>query len=627
MFSSSAILKGMFIRQTSTKHKKSNTTYIKHQLVESYRTDKGPRQRVIMELGTLTLPKSDWRKLAAVLESRLAGQESLFAEDTTIGEAADAAMKHYHFVQTKAQEKQQRHEQRDLVTVDLQSIASSEHRSLGPELVAHAFWDRLGFNQILQDCGLSTKQQALAQAVVIGRLVAPSSDLASWNWLRNQTALVELLPVDLSSIRKDAVYEIADILLAHKDRIEKALRDREAILFPSQTTLFLYDLTNTYFEGQCKNNALAKRGKSKEQRADRPLVTLALVVDQRGFPIFSRIYGGNQSEPQTLPEILEHLYVPEEPHLFAQERPTIVMDRGIATKENIQLLKSCGYPYLVVERRAVEKEYVQEFEQAKTTFEPIGHITSGTVYVKKLPWENGSRVLCLSEGREQKEQAMDALKEERFLQDLGRLQASVAKGNVQLTEKVGERVGRLKERYPSIAPHYDIVQQLDDAQKKVTTVTYAKKESRAKRQTLTGCYVIETSHRNLVAADIWRLYTTLTQVEEAFRSLKTDLGMRPVYHQQKSRTEGHLFISVLAYHLLICIEKTLVEQDDHRRWSTVRKTLTTHQRSTIILTDDQDQIHHVRISSTPESTHQEIYHLLNVKDPLKRKHKVVAKRL
>lgn len=618
----------MFIRQTSTKNKKSNTTYIKHQLVESYRTDKGPRQRVIMELGTLTLPKSEWRKLAAVLEARLAGQESLLAEEPVIADAADAAMKHYHFVQTKVKEKQQRHEQRDLVTVDLQSIASSEHRSLGPELVAHTFWDRLEMNRILQDCGLSLQQQALAQAVVVGRLVAPSSDLAAWHWLRNQTALLELLPVDLSRVRKDAVYEIADELLAHKGQIEQALRNREALMFPSQTTLFLYDLTNTYFEGQCKNNPLAKRGKSKEKRADRPLVTLALVVDHRGFPIFSRIYGGNQSEPQTLPEILERLYPPEEPHLFAHERPTIVMDRGIATKENIQLLKSGGYPYLVVERRSVEKEYVQEFEQAKNTFEPISNdITREKVYVKKIPWEHGSRVLCLSAGREQKEQAMDTLKEERFLQDLGRLQASVAKGNVQLVDKVGERVGRLKERYPGIASHYDIALQLDDTQKKVTAVTHTKKESRAKRLTLTGCYVIETSHQDLAAADIWRLYTTLTQVEEAFRSLKTDLGMRPIYHQQENRTEGHLFISVLAYHLLICIEKTLIEQDDHRRWLTVRKTLSTHQRSTIILTDDQDQIHHVRVSSTPETAHQEIYRLLNVKDPLKRTHTVVAKRL
>jgi len=618
----------MFIRRTSTTLKKSNTTYIKHQLVESFRGENGPRQRVIMELGNLTLPKSEWRKLAAVLESRLAGQESLIAEDPTLVQAADAAMKHYQFIQTKSHEKQQRYEKRDLVTADMSSITSSEHRSLGPELVAHTFWSRLKLDEILHKCGFSVQEQALAQAVIVGRLVAPSSDLATWHWLRQQTALLELLPADLSRISKDAIYEIADRLLAHKTKLEAALRNQEALLFPNQTTLFLYDLTNTYFEGQGKNNELAKRGISKEKRADCPLVTLALVVDQRGFPIISRIYGGNQSEPQTLPEILKHLYVPSEPHLFAHEQPMIVMDRGIATKDNITLLKAGGYPYLVIERRAVEKDYVQEFEQAKETFEPIGSdITSGNVYVKKLPWEDGTRVLCLSTGREQKEQAMDVLKEERFLQDLGRLATSVTKGNIQLIEKVGERIGRLKERYPSIASHYDVLLQLDDDQRKVTAVTHTKKESRSKRQTLTGCYVIETSRQDLEAAEIWRLYTTLTQVEEAFRSLKTDLGMRPVYHQHKSRTEGHLFISVLAYHLLICIEKTMHDQNDNRRWSTLRKTLSTHQRSTIILTDDKDQIHHTRVSSSPESLHQDIYRLLDVKDPLKRKHTIIAQRL
>jgi transposase len=222
---------------------------------------------------------------------------------------------------------------------------------------------------------------------------------------------------------------------------------------------------------------------------------------------------------------------------------------------------------------------------------------------------------------------MDTLKEQRFLDDLKRLSASVDKGNIQLKEKVGERVGRLKERYPSIASHYEIELSLDEEQKKVMAVNATKKESRAKRQILTGCYVIETSRQDLEAAEIWRLYTTLTQVEEAFRSLKTDLGIRPVHHQHKTRTEDHLFILVLAYHLLVCIEKTMREQNDHRRWSALRKILSTHQRSTIILMDDQDQIHHSRISSSPESPHRDVYRLLDIKDPLQRKHRIVAQRL
>jgi transposase len=617
----------MFIRQTKTKNRKTNSTYIKHQLVESYRTEKGPRQRVIMELGSLSLPKSMWPQLASVLEARLAGQELLLIQDPQVTQIADEVMGRFCFSQIKAQEKQDRHEKREMVNVDMQSVSTTEHRSLGPELVAHSTWESLQIDHILGDCGFSKKEQALAKAVVIARLISPSSDLSSWNWLRNQTALLELLPADLSNIGKDAIYEIADMLLEHKDRLESFLRNRESILFPSQTTLFLYDLTNTYFEGQCKNNELAKRGKSKENRTDSPLVTLAIVVDSRGLPIFSQIYKGNQSEPPTLEEILERLYVTDEPQLFQNERPTIVMDRGIATKDNIELLKDKKYPYLVIERRAVEKDYLDEFENAKETFECVDP-SSKSVYIKKLPWENGCRVLCLSKGREQKERAINELKEERFLTDLGRLCSSVSKGNVKLIEKVGERIGRLKERYPSVSQYYEIHLDLDDKQKKVNTVRFNKKEkSSHKKSSLAGCYVIETSHQDLSASEIWRLYSTLTKVEDAFRCLKTDLGVRPVYHQLNNRTEAHLFISVLAYHLLICIEQKLSDHGDNRRWATIRKELSTHQRSTVIMTDEDDKIHHIRVSGMPEKSHKEIYHILGVKNSLKRHHRIVASRL
>lgn len=627
----------MYIRETVTKNKKTNTKYSKHQLIESVRTENGPRQRIIMDLGTLTVPKSEWRKLAALLEARLAGQLSLFEDEAELSKTADSAMQHFDFLQTKQGEKTVRHDQSELVNIDMNSVATAESRSLGPELVGHTMWERLGLDAILHSCGMTRSEQALAKAVVIARLIAPTSDLATWNWLRNQTALLELLPANLSEIGKDAVYEIADQLLIHKKPLEKALRSREMSLFPGETTLFLYDLTNTYFEGRCTNNELAKRGKSKEKRSDCPLVTLALVVDERGFPLLSQIYGGNQSEPETLSDILKRLYEQDEPDLFQHLKPTIVMDRGIATKENLALLKEKKYPYIVIERRAVEKDYIQEFKETKASFQRVDQQTgadlsqevtvSEAVYVKKIPWEDGCRVLCLSEGRERKELAMDALKEERFLQDLTALQTTVAKGNVKLLEKVGERVGRLKERYPSIARHYEITFKMDEEKKKVTAVTWTKKPTRTERSSLTGCYVIETSHKDLLAEEVWKLYTTLTQVEYAFRSLKTDLGVRPVYHQLAERTQAHLFISVLAYHLLICIEQKLRENGDHRRWSTIRKQLSTHQRNTVILTDENDQIHHIRVSGKSEKIHQDIYRLLDVKDPLKRKYQQVATRL
>ena len=168
---------------------------------------------------------------------------------------------------------------------------------------------------------------------------------------------------------------------------------------------------------------------------------------------------------------------------------------------------------------------------------------------------------------------------------------------------------------------------LDAEGKKVTQVTWGKKESRDERATLTGCYVIETSHRDLEAKEVWDLYTTLTRVEDAFRALKSELGIRPIYHQLAGRTQAHLFVSVLAYHLLACIERTLREQGDTRRWSTIRTQLSTHQRTTVMLTDEQENVHHIRVSGTPESIHREIYRKLAVKDPLKRQHRVIALRL
>ncbi|MFZ3591902.1 IS1634 family transposase, partial [Bacillus sp. DJP31] len=375
----------------------------------------------------------------------------------------------------------------------------AESRSLGSELVGHTMWERLELNELLGACGFNPTQQALAEAIVVGRLVAPSSDLASWRWLRERTALVELLPVNLLEIGKNAIYEIADQLLANKKELESGLRAKELTLFPRKNQVYLYDLTNTYFEGGAQNNELAKRGKSKEKRSDCSLVTLALVVDDAGFPIFSQIYGGNQSEPETLKDILTCLQT-DAPHELWDNRPMIVMDRGIATKDNLALIKELGYPYIVVERRAVEKDYIDEFKDAKESFERISPAKAGkqsssteetvseSVFVKKLPIEKGSRVLCLSEGREKKEEAMDALKETRFLYDLNRLKTSVEKGNIQLAVKVGERVGRLSERYPTIARYYEIQLKLDEKEEKVKDITFEKKTTRKDRSILTGCY-------------------------------------------------------------------------------------------------------------------------------------------
>ena len=628
----------MFIREYVTNNKTTKTKYITHRLVESYRTESGPKQRIILHLGEIALPKSEWPKLAAALQARLSGQYSLFEDEPSIAEAAKHAMEHYRFVKIKKEDDVQRKATADFVSVDLSTVAVCESRSLGTGLICHDTFNELEIGAILKDCGLSKKQVALAEAVILSRLISPCSDLASREWLLNRTALLELLPYDLKGIGKDLIYEIADILYANKDQIETSLREVEKRDYPAATTLFLYDLTNTYLEGSCENNSFAKRGKSKEKRLDCPLITLALVVDSAGFPVFSQIYSGNQSEPLTLTDILKKL-MKDGQEILKEVKPIIVMDRGIATLDNMKLLKEAHYSYIVIERREVEKFYEKEFETAKETFEKIltssdkkkkGIISkeeSLSVYVKKIDIESGCRVLCLSEGREKKEQAMDKLKEERFLKDLENLRKSIGKKTIKLVEKVAERIGRLKQKYSSITKYYDIGLILDETQRNVINVTCLKKEIREQRSTLTGCYVIETDHSELSGSEIWHLYTTLTKVEGAFKHLKTDLGMRPVYHQLGDRSAAHLFISVLAYHILNTIEYKLNKTGDCRSFSTIKTILSTHQRTTVILTGEDSQIYHVRVSGTQESAHKEIYTALNIKDPLKRIKTLIGKRL
>jgi len=535
----------MFIREYKTKNKKTNKVYIKHQLVESYRTEAGPRQRIVMNLGKVDLKKSDWRRLAFVLEGRLSGQDSLI-DEPEINAAADAAMRNYDFYKIRKRQDTKRHKS---LTIDPLKIGAGTCRSLGPELIGLDAWDRLSMDAILKEAGLEKKSRDLAKAAVLARLIAPASEASTIEWIRKRSSVAEIIDTALLNIKKDPVYEIADVLLYHKEKIERLLREKEKEIFPTGSTLFLYDLTNTYFEGCCKGNSIAKRAKSKEKRNDCPLAALALLVDIRGYPVFSQVYEGNQSEPVTLAGVLDRLEDCSQKSLFSI-KPTIVADRGIATKDNIALLTDRGYPYMVVERKRRQADYIEEFKDAEDSFDKTVK-ADGTIYFKKAVDGSVARLLVLSTAKKQKEEAMDSLKEKRFLEDAGSLKRSVLKGNVTLVPKVGIRIGRLLQRYPTVSKYYDIDTETDKEGKKVLALKVEKKKvKRDDRNVLTGCYVIETTHTHMKAADILKSYHSLSRIEAAFRSLKTDLGIRPVYHQTAKRTMGHLFISVLAYHLL-----------------------------------------------------------------------------
>jgi len=512
------------------------------------------------------------------------------------------------------------------VRVDLNSIATSDTRSLGSELVANHMWDKLGFEDILRKCGIRQKRLSVAKALIMGRLLNPSSELETWKWFNNRTALTEMMPTNIAGIGKDIFYETADTLYKHKEKIELELYNKETSLFSLERKVFLFDLTNTYFEGAAKANGIAKYGKSKEKRTDCPLVALALVVDATGFPVYSRVYEGNQSEPKTLADVLKELKKLNGIFLDGR-KPTLIMDRGIATTDNIAILKKDGYLYTVIERSPKEKEYQTEYEELKALLSQNnieGIATAGwtvvkdSVYAKKTMHEGMTRVLSFSVKREEKELAIDTLKEQRFLEDIEKLKASVEKGNIILPSKVGERIGRLRQKYGGISGCYEIkIEYTEDNQQRTKSIEWTKKTRREQRLALMGCYVIETNAPDVDVEEIWHNYMTLTRVEAAFQDLKSELGMRPIYHQKEERTKAHLFIGVLAYHLLVGIEHVLQQNNDNREWKTIKSVLSTHHRTTVILMGEDKTIYHIRVSGNPETAHIQIYKCFGIKDKLK----------
>ncbi|OEU41243.1 hypothetical protein BGV40_16010 [Methanosarcina sp. Ant1] len=627
----------MFIREFKTK--KKDKIYYNHKLVESYRNiDNKPRQRTIMSLGTLSnLPKERWRELAFILEQKITGQETFTTHDKELECLADKLYASANFYKNKIESKKEAEEQREFVSIDINSVQSAQSRSIGAELVAKEMWDRLKISDTLKDCGFSTKKIAVAQALIMGRLIHPGSELATHRWFNEASALAEMLEEDIHGLGKDSYYSMGDLLFQNRKEIELALYNRETTLFSLDRKLFLFDLTNTYLEGSGKNNELAAYGVSKEKRKDCPLISLALMVDSKGFPVYSRILKGNQSEPETLKDVLEELSNLNKNTLITN-KPTLIMDRGIATKDNLLMIKEYGYSYTLIERSPVEKKYEPEYAELKNILESLDHKETlkasgwetireeSGVYAKSVIIDGATRVLVLSTKRACKEISMNESKENRFLTDIEKLRHSVEAGNIKILGKVMERIGRLKEKYKGIAKIYDIQVILSEDEKMALSLTWTKLCTATEKMTLSGCYVIETDRQGLTAQSIWNDYMTITRVESAFRDLKSELGFRPIYHHTKERTEAHLFIGVLAYHLLVSIETILRSAGDTREWNTIRETLSTHHRSTIIMTGEDGTIYNIRVTGNPEKSHNEIYKIFEIVNFMKRKKSTVNER-
>ncbi|MCP4396757.1 MAG: IS1634 family transposase [bacterium] len=539
-------------------------------------------------------------------------------------------------------------------------------RELGPVLIGHEFWKRLNFSTILHSCGFQESQIQSAELSILHRLIAQDSEHSLPGWLKT-VAVEELLDIRVEQFGDDRFYRISDKLVKHQDTIETDLYQREQDVFNLSNSIFLYDVTNTYFEGSSAGNPKAEyNGNQKEKRTDCPQVVVALVVDREGFIRRHRVFNGKMTDVKSLRRIINdvHKEFQDEP------LPTVIFDRGVVSEQNMQLLAS--YPhlkYIVACRVSEESGFIDDVKtQSFCELEGREAKRKSKVDVFMKEHEGLVYLLCKSEGRKAKEKAMRNSVERKLEAGLLNLKNQIQKGRENNPANIERRIGRLKERHASVAKYFTtnythrefsyhvapdnvvpkrLAKSLQNLENKVKLNTisfpalekklaslaekypeaYANLRIHLKQPTLTwetldeieqkqrdleGNYLLKTNRSDLRQHEIWHVYMMLTRIEQAFRDLKTHLGLRPVYHQKEMRVEGHIFISILGYHLLHSIEYTLRQHGCHSRWATIKRLVSTHRYSTMQLPTVAGPVLNIRKPGITEGIHQEIYNTLDV---------------
>lgn len=606
----------MYIKKVRKSNRNSKKVYEYLHLVENVRTEKGPRQRLVLNLGTLDIPPDQYKELANCIEAMLTGQQQMFRADPEIEKHAQKALQKIRARQQEDSDPiEHQSDASEYQNVDISSLQAGEIRSLGPEYVCHSIWNELLFNDILMANGVSPHILPLLEALVVGRLVSPGSERHTWQWAENRSAIYELSGTPLRP-SLNSLYRAGDSLFDCKEALEANLAQQETTLFSLPERMCLFDLTNTYFEGRASGNPNAQRGRSKEKRSDCKLLTLALVIDEQGFPKYSHLYPGNQAECKTLQQIIENL-IRMRPNL-AKDR-TVVIDAGIATKKNIAYLQENHFHYIVVNRGKAD------FTVADTNQMTIIRQTDEyTLEVNRHEKDGQALLLCRSSARKNKDYGIRSRQERLFIERLQYYHDGLCKkGHTKNYAKVIEMIGRLREKYPQASKQYDVEVVAQDKSDKARAVVWKKRAQFDEIGKFDGCYVLRTDRLDMTDQEIWETYVMLTRVENAFRSMKSSLGLRPNFHQTPDRADAHMFISVLAYHILHTIEYKLRRSGDHRSWATIRDILSTHHRLTMeynVKEQKQIQRHHLRLCSNAEPEHKQIYQRLGLKEiPLPRK--------
>ena len=506
----------MFLRRN---HKNVRGEIYKYwTLVESVRTARGPRQKVVATLGKLPgLDKEErvgWEEITRILNGKPKGNRDLFEKEPEIPEWA---------------------------TVDVRGVRVERMRQFGDIYLALTLWKKLRLDEAfgkLQEAGREEVEWTMMFCVLtIARFCRPGSELAIAESWYEKTALDDLLGVKVNKINDDRLYRALDKILPHKDKLCKCLQKRYSDLFGTKFDFLLYDITSTYFEGQCKKNPQAKRGYSRDKRSDCLQVCIGLVVTEEGLPVGYEVFDGNRRDVTTLEDIVELME-----KKYGKAKRIWVFDRGVVSEDNLDYLNERDAKYVV----ATPKSLLREFE-AKLSDKNWSQVETGVeVKVVKHPCYGKEKfVLCQSGQREQKERAILVRQIQRLEIELQKVKSGIEKSRLTDVSKIDRRIGRWMGRYPKAERLFKV--NLIKKNKRPSDLRIIKLKKRMEWAEKThGRYLLRTNLTEEDPVKLWKIYMQLTQAETAFRLSKSDLGLRPIYHQKQHRVQAHIFVCFLA---------------------------------------------------------------------------------
>jgi transposase len=516
----------MFLRANHRSKDGKDHTY--WSLVETVRTAEGPRQKTLCYLGELnSSAQARWLKTVEVFnEQGEAQQLKLFPSHVEPPDDPQVAR------------------------VVLNKVRLERTRQFGAGYVGLELWKRLEldrfFEQTVDDQPAAVPWSRVVALLAINRLCAPSSELGVEQRWFPSTALDDLLAIEEGKINDTRLYRCLDRILPHKTKLERHLKQRYGELFSAEFDVLLYDLTSSYVEGAAEKNSMMRRGYSRDHRPDCEQMVIALIVNSEGFPFSYETFDGNRADVSTMETILRMVE-----RKYGKARRIWVFDRGVVSEENLEAIRKRGGQYLVGTPRSRLKQFAAELLQKDWTQ------VRPEVEVKQVAIPQGEEtyILCRTSGRKEKEKAIRTKFSTSMEAALQRLEKTIATGRLKDRNLMERRLGKIQARHPQVNDLYEVT--LRDRGEGVRLVWKMKEDRQTWRESREGAYLLRTNLKAETAEQLWAKYMQLTEAEASFRVLKSELSIRPLFHQLEPRVKAHVMVAFLGYALWVTLKHLL----------------------------------------------------------------------